>query len=93
MTNYKNRLGLTSHEVCKSKVKYGNLKSVERGIRVLSKAHGHKLTYYRCGTSKHYHLTHVDPTKRTGAGGSFHRQNESSKINEESENEQTNDQL
>ena len=70
----KNRLGLTNREVCKSKVKYGNMKSVERTIAILSKEYGDPMTYYRCGESKHYHLTHADPTQRIGGGAKLRRE-------------------
>lgn len=45
------------HFICKSKVKYTNIKSAERAKKALSNGYGKKHSIYKCGESKHYHLT------------------------------------
>jgi hypothetical protein len=57
-----------AEDVCKSKVKYTNLKSANRAREVLSVGFKAQMEVYRCGDSKHYHLTHKDPAQRLGHG-------------------------
>lgn len=59
--------------VCKSKVKYHTLKSAERAQKALSVGYGTQFQVYRCGTSKHYHLTHANPSERIGHGNQLIR--------------------
>lgn len=59
--------------VCKSKVKYSNLKSANRAKMVLSKAYDTKFEIYQCGQSKHYHLTHKYREQSIGHGNQFNR--------------------
>ena len=55
-------------QVCKSKTKYYNEVSAARAVDALSWGHKTKFKYYRCGDSKHFHLTHADPKKSIGHG-------------------------
>lgn len=59
---------LSPVQVCKSKVKYYNAVSAERARKVLSKEYKTEFTAYRCGDSRHYHLTHANPLERIGHG-------------------------
>lgn len=54
--------------VCKSKVKFTTIPSIERAEKVLSKAYGEELVRYQCPYGNHWHLTHKDPSKRVGKG-------------------------
>lgn len=55
-------------QVCKSKVKYTNLKSAERAKTILSNGYKTNMDIYKCGESKHYHLTHKNINERIGHG-------------------------
>lgn len=54
--------------VCKSKVKYHTEKSAIRAAKALSVGFNTEFIHYRCGESKHFHLTHKIPAKRIGHG-------------------------
>ena len=60
-------------KVCLSKSKYTTLKSVERAKKVLSEAYSIDFDFYKCGDSKHYHLTHKNPSERIGRGNQFNQ--------------------
>ncbi len=63
-----NKTRLSPVQVCKSKVKYHNAVSVERARKALSEGYKTEFVAYKCGDSKHYHLTHADPSERIGHG-------------------------
>lgn len=54
--------------VCRSKVKYLNMVSAERAKKALTIGFGYQMEIYRCGQSKHFHLTHKNPEERIGHG-------------------------
>lgn len=54
--------------VCKSKVKYHTEKSAIRAVKALSIGYKTEFLYYKCGSSKHFHLTHKNPLQRIGYG-------------------------
>jgi len=55
-------------QVCRTKVKYHTEKSAKRAVKALSYEFRTQFDYYRCGDSKHFHLTHKDPEERIGHG-------------------------
>lgn len=59
---------LSPTQVCKSKVKYHTLKSAERAQIALAVGYKTQFDIYKCGDSKHYHLTHKNPAERIGHG-------------------------
>lgn len=58
-------------KVCKSKLKILTEKSAIRVSKALSVEYGKDFTYYKCGQSKHFHLTHKNPSERIGHGNKF----------------------
>jgi len=59
---------LSPATVCRSKVKYHTERSAIRAVSALSDAYKTRFIYYKCGTSRHFHLTHANISERIGYG-------------------------
>lgn len=55
-------------KVCKSKVRYHNEKSAKRAVEAFSHGYKTEFEYYKCGESKHFHITHKNKSERIGHG-------------------------
>lgn len=60
-----------SYSVCQTKAHFDIEFEAQRAAAIAEHEYGDEMMAYQCG--RHWHITHVDPDKRRGAGHRFEK--------------------